>query len=186
MEVRACKSLLGAPQTRLSSIVCGVSCELLVLMLVGMAGAAVARETGGVVLLTPEEAKQLRMTRHDWPPTRRPRVLVVPAGPRIVVQTPRLRDTSTGQTIDTVSPANLVIRFEQNAAPVDMHSLQVTVRKGLFSKSLTEILAPYVQGTTLQVRNATIPQGNFLLEIEIADGNGAKTVETYRLHVAER
>jgi uncharacterized protein YndB with AHSA1/START domain len=162
-----------------------LSCGLLAL-LVGTAAPAFARQTGGVVLLTPEEAKQLRMTMRDWPPTRRTRGLVVPAGPRIVVQTPQLKDTGTGQTIETVTPANLVITFEQNAAPVDMHSLQVTARKGLFSKTLTEILAPYVQGTTLQVRNATIPQGNFLIEIEIADGKGARTVETYRLHVTER
>jgi hypothetical protein len=104
-------------------------------------------------------------------------------GPRILMQSPQLNETRVERTIETVTPLDLLILFEANRAAVDMDSLQVTARKWLFTKSLTALLRPYIQGTTLQGEEVKIPEGRFLLEIEIADVHGVKTVETYRVKV---
>ena len=76
--------------------------------------------------------------------------------------------------------------FEVNHAPVDMGSLRATAKKGLFSKSLTDRLRPYIQGMNLQANALTIPAGRFLIQIEIADQRGAKTEGHYLLWVQER
>jgi hypothetical protein len=62
-----------------------------------------------------------------------------------------------------------------------MNSLQIEARKWPFSKSLTARLKPYIQGTSLQAKGVSIPEGLFVIQIEIADVAGAKTVGTYRL-----
>jgi hypothetical protein len=79
-----------------------------------------------------------------------------------------------------------LLLFEANRAPVDMDSLPVMARKWFFTKSLTALLRPYIWGTTLQGQEVKIPEGRFLLEIEIADVLGMKTVETYRVKVRGR
>jgi hypothetical protein len=102
------------------------------------------------------------------------------------MQSPQLHETRVERTIETITPLDLLILFEANRAPVDMDSLQVTARKWFFTKSLTALLRPYIWGTTLQGQEVKIPEGRFLLEIEIADVNGMKTVETYRVQVRGR
>jgi hypothetical protein len=121
----------------------------------------------------------------NWTTTAPPRGTLTAGalGPRIVMQSPQLHETRVERTIETVTPLDLLILFEANRAPVDMDSLQVTARKWLFTKSLTALLRPYIWGTTLQGLEVKIPEGRFLLEIEIADVDGAKTVETYRVKV---
>lgn len=66
-----------------------------------------------------------------------------------------------------------------------MSSLEVVARKGIFSKSLTERLKPYVDGTSLNVKKAEIPAGRFLIQISIADLNGRATAQSYELLVQE-
>jgi hypothetical protein len=121
----------------------------------------------------------------NWTSTAAPRGTLTSGalGPRIVMQSPQFHETRVERTIETVTPLDLLILFEANRAPVDMDSLQVTARKWLFTKSLTALLRPYIWGTTLQGLEVNIPEGRFLLEIEIADVDGAKTVETYRVKV---
>lgn len=102
------------------------------------------------------------------------------------MQSPQLNETGVDRTIETVTPLEPLILFEANHAAVDMDSLQVTARKWFFTKSLTALLRPYVRGTTLQGEEVKIPEGRFLLEIEIADVHGVKTVETYRVKVRGR
>lgn len=139
-------------------------------------------EKGRLILFSAQEAEQLRLTNKEWQqPTPRARALAL--GPHIVIQSPTVRETDDGRTLEAATPLDLSVRFEENRSPVDMKSLQVKARKGIFSKSLTALLLPYVQGTTLQVSGAEIPQGKFLLEVTVADRDGAKTVETYRLEV---
>jgi hypothetical protein len=107
-------------------------------------------------------------------------------GPRIVMQSPRFHETRVDRTIETVTPLDLLILFEANLVPVDMDSLQVTARKWFFTKSLTALLRPYIWGTTLRGQKVKIPEGRFLLEIEIADIHGMRTLETYRVQVRGR
>ena len=135
----------------------------------------------GPVLLTPEEAQQLWMADEDW--QSRPRLRGLPRGPRVLVQRPPVRDTEDGPIIETAPPMDFVVFFEQNVAPVNMDSLEIKARKGLFSMSLTPRLKPYISGSSLEAQGLTIPEGKFLIQIEIEDTAGARTVQSYRLEV---
>jgi hypothetical protein len=132
-------------------------------------------------LLTPGEAAQLRLGIED----RMPGVTLrgLPQGPRVVVREPSVRNTADGPVIETTPSTKFVISFQPNRAPVDMDSLEIKARKGVFSLSLTPRLKPYIKGTSLEADTVTIPEGRFMVQIEIVDTAGAKTVETYRLEV---
>jgi hypothetical protein len=130
------------------------------------------------VRFTPPEAEQL------WPDSSRTRDLQ--AGPRIVIQHPQVMDSGTGPVLETTSPTDFLISFEANRAPVDMDSLRITAKKGLFVTSLTDRLRPYIQGTSLQAQAVTLPAGRFQIQIEIADQSGAKTDGHYLLRVQEQ
>lgn len=107
-------------------------------------------------------------------------------GSQILLHSPQPNETRVERRMETVTPLDLLILFEANHAAVDMDSLQVTARKWFFTKSLTALLRPYIRGTTLQGQEVKIPEGRFLLEIEIADVHGVKTVETYSVQVRGR
>jgi hypothetical protein len=64
-----------------------------------------------------------------------------------------------------------------------MQSLRVQARKGIFTKSLTETLQPYTRGTRVEATAVQVPEGRFAIQIDIADLQGRKTSETYRLEV---
>ena len=132
-----------------------------------------------LVLVTPKEAVQLRLIEEEWQPPPRTRALSI--GPRIVIKRPSFRDATDGPIIETISPTDFIIIFEENRAPVDMNSLQIEAKKWLFSLSLTDRLKPYIQGTSLHAKGVQVPEGLFVIQIEIADVAGAKTVGTYRL-----
>jgi len=103
-----------------------------------------------------------------------------------VVRDPHVVEEAEGRIISTTTPTRLSVSFEENQAPVDMASLDVSASKGFFSKSLTSLLKPYVAGTDLRVDQLEIPTGRFLITIEIADAHGEKTAETFRLDVSAR
>jgi hypothetical protein len=103
----------------------------------------------------------------------------------VVVQHPTVEQTADGATILTGSPTDLRISFEPTRAPVDMESLEVRAKKAIFSVSLTDRLKPYLRGTNLEATGVNVPEGRFLIQIEIADKSGQKTVETYRLEVKQ-
>lgn len=136
-------------------------------------------------LLSTTDAHQLALTDQEWHQVRRSRSAGLTDGPHIVIEKPALKQSAEGPTIETTTPASLAISFEPNRAPVNMSSLEVTARKGFFSKSLTDLLKPYVKGTALQVQDVSIPEGKFRIEVAITDTGGAKTVETYRLQVGQ-
>jgi len=158
-----------------------IACLGLTVVLLLLASACQTQPVGQrmLALLTPEEAAQLRLTQEEWQPP--PRMRALPSGPRIVFQRPPVQDAADGPLIETVSPTDVVISFEANRTPVDMDSLQIEAKKWLFSKSLTARLKPYIQGTSLHATGVSIPEGLFVIQIEIADITGAKTVGTYRL-----
>jgi hypothetical protein len=132
-------------------------------------------------LLTPGEAAQLRLGPDDGVPG--PLLRGFPTGPRVVVREPTVTRTPDGAVIETTPLTRFIISFEPNRAPVDMETLEIKARKGLFSVSLTPRLKPYIQGTSLQAERVSIPEGRFVVQIEIVDSAGAKTVEQYRLDV---
>jgi hypothetical protein len=75
------------------------------------------------------------------------------------------------------------VSFEARDTAVDMQSLRVQARKGPFTKSLTEMLQPYIRGTRVEANAVQVPVGRFAIQIDIADLQGRKTSETYRLEV---
>lgn len=164
-----------------------------------------------LVLFTSEEAGQLRLTEKEWDGQsiikqesyKKPGInirqdfdgtikkelkegIIQPElyiGPDIVIQKPEVVQTGKGPTIYTVSPTDLSVSFQENQAPVDMSTLKIWAKKGLFKKSLTELLKPYMKGTVLRAESVNIPEGRFQIGFEIADERGRKTIGEYRLEV---
>jgi hypothetical protein len=134
-----------------------------------------------LVLFTPQEAVQLRLNSSEWR-SAAPRALSL--GPQILVRRPRLVAGDI-PTIEAQTPTDLDVIFQPRSAPVRMNSLSVTARKGFFSKSLTEMLRPYIQGDAIKVTKVEIPTGQFMLDISIADANGNISEDTYRLEVSQ-
>ncbi len=132
---------------------------------------------------TPQEARKLRLTDREWRDV--PRARALSAGPKIIVRRPQIMPGEV-PTIETQSPADLDVMFEPRDAPVRMDSLNVEARKGFFSKSLTELLRPYIRGDALELSKVEIPTGRFMLDISIADSNGNTTATTYRLEVGRK
>ena len=157
------------------------ACLVMVAALLGQVNLGQVQSVGQrtFALLTPNEATQLRLTEEEWQPP--PRTRALSSGPRIIIKRPPIKDTADGPLIDTISPTDIIILFEENRAPVDMNSLQIDAKKWLFTLSLTARLKPYIQGTSLQANGVQVPEGSFIIQIEIADVAGAKTVGTYRL-----
>ena len=85
--------------------------------------------------------------------------------------------------IETTPATRFFIVFEQNGSPVDMELLEIKAKKGILSMSLTPRLKPFIEGTSLKAGSVTVPEGRFLIQIEILDKSGAKAVEQYRLDV---
>jgi hypothetical protein len=139
--------------------------------------------SGNLVLFTAEEADQLRLTGEEWlVAVDMPRIS---HGPHIVLRHPEVDTASDTPTIQTTSPTALQVLFQENRAPVDMASLRVWAKKGIFSKSLTQRLQPYIRGTSLEAQGLELPTGRFLIGIEIADRQGAKTTQSYFLEVTK-
>ena len=135
-------------------------------------------------LLTPQEAELLRQAEEEWEPIIRMRSL--PRGPFIRVKYPQPRDTEYGLTLEMFSPTDFLVLFEKNRAAVNMDSLKIRAKKGIFSKSLTERLKPYLKETTLNVEGMVIPHGRFTFIVSIADLDGAETVGTYRMIINKK
>lgn len=134
-----------------------------------------------IVLFTLNDANKLRLSEKEWRHVARSRALSM--GPVIVVRSPPIVFGDI-PTIETATPASLVVLFEPRSAPVDMNSLDVEAHKGFFSKSLTDRLRPYIHGDTIKVNDVRIPAGKFTLDISISDQAGDTTVNTYRLEVS--
>jgi hypothetical protein len=138
----------------------------------------------GVALLTNEEAHQLQLTNQEW---LLPTAMPSPGqGPHVIVQKPQVLAASETPTLTATSPTDLLVVFEPNRAPVNMNSLEVQARKGIIKISLTDRLKPYIQGTTIQAPNLQIPSGKFLIEIDIADVQGERTLRKYYLQVSKK
>ncbi len=135
-------------------------------------------------LFSEEDAVQLRLTESEWEES--VAVRDVTRGPLIVLQTPPVEQSARGPLIATTTPVDLVVLFEENEAPVDMASLSVRAKKGIFSKSLTDTLKPYIDGTTVKAKGLDVPTGKFKIEIQVADTGGERTKDTYRLEVSKR
>jgi hypothetical protein len=144
---------------------------------------ATQAQPGPVVLMDNRDAVKLRLTTSEWQHV--PGTRAIQTGPSITVKSPVVTQSDGVSTIETSSPATLSVTFTDDQSPVDMSTLEISVHKGFFSKSLTAMLWPFVHQNALEVNNASIPPGRFLLEVSIADQAGNRTDETYRLEVRQ-
>jgi hypothetical protein len=151
----------------------------LLICTIALGGTASAQSR--LFLLTPDEAARLRLSREDL-------VIQDPSvrgmgGPRIFVRQPAVRQTSDGPVIETTPSTSFLIVFEANGSPVDMDSLEIKAKKGILSMSLTPRLKPFIEGTSLKADSVSVPEGRFMIQIEILDKAGARAIEKYRLDV---
>lgn len=155
-------------------------CRLVILLcLIALGGTANAQTR--LLLLSPDEAVRLRLGQEELLGTGP--TLRGTTGPRILMQEPVVKHTSNGAVIETTPSTSFLILFEANGAPVDMESLEIKAKKGILSMSLTPRLKPFIEGTSLKAGSVTVPEGRFLIQIEILDKAGARAVEQYRLDV---
>ena len=142
-------------------------------------------------LLTPNEAQKLRFSVQEWDYFQQNLAFGFgstsdeksPNGPHIIIQNPKVHSDSEGPTIRCASPLSLKVLFQENRAPVNMNSLDVTAKKGIFSKSLMQRLRPFIHQNIISAENIEIPPGRYCVVVSIADLNGATTVKTYGLEV---
>lgn len=170
---------------------------IMVLALALLAGACVAKDHGAASksgplaqasgdLFSPQDADALRLDDAEWEHAALASKALGPVvGPVIQVEVPQLVETDSGPIVAVSTRATIVVRFVENKAPVAMDTLEVVARKGWFSKTLTDKLAPYIVGTTLQANDIKIPSGKFQFEISISDAEGRATESTYRFEVSE-
>lgn len=104
-------------------------------------------------------------------------------GPHIILKYPEWVRTHSIPTIRTTTSARFEMRFEPREAAVDMYSLAVWARKGIFKRSLTDWLKPYIRGNTIVADEVKLPRGEFVLEIQIADRGGEQTSQKLRVIV---
>ena len=133
-------------------------------------------------LLTPEEASRLDLTdteiREQLPFSAKTRSLSI--GPKINFKTPPTRQDPDGIIlVEMRENSQLSIDFLKTQAEVDMNSLDVEAKKGLFSVSLTDRLKPYIHGNKLEANKIKIPPGQFTVIIRIADRIGTFTEKAY-------
>jgi len=135
------------------------------------------------LLLSADEAVELRLSESEWS---RPAIQTrgISRGPVIGFRAPIIKNT-LNPTLEAISPLSLTVFFEENNAPVDMASLEVVAKKGFFSKSLTDRVTPFVEGTTLQATGLKIPSGKFKIQIVIADLQGNQTSQEYRMIIED-
>jgi hypothetical protein len=136
-----------------------------------------------IFLFSEDDAQYLRLSTQELIDLRPPLTRNLSLGPRIQIKKPDIQKTAGGNNIVSPTPMNLLVEFVKTGGPVDMESLEVKAKKGLFYKSLTDKLKPYIKGTTIEASDVEIPEGRFLIEISVADSNGNATTVTYGFEV---
>ena len=77
------------------------------------------------------------------------------------------------------SPATFNVEFRENLAPIDFQTLEVRGRKFGMTRKYTDQVKPYLDGNKLLARNLELPKGKFLIEFDIEDTKGRKTIKGY-------
>ncbi|EGB16114.1 hypothetical protein DND132_2911 [Pseudodesulfovibrio mercurii] len=134
---------------------------------------------GPLTLFSAEEAKDLALDDAEWAQGVASKGIGFGVGPKIVFETPSVKDTDNGLVIESPSRLRLLILFQDGVARVDMKTLNIRACKGWFSKNLTDRLAPYLEGNAIKADNVEIPSGRFKLEIKIADAKGNESIQEY-------
>lgn len=139
----------------------------------------------GFMLLSFDEAMELNLDDVEWEKGGMPKAIGYGVGPKIVFESPSVRETDKGLLIDSPSEMDLLVFFRDGIAPVDMNSLNIKAKKGWFSKNLTKRLKPYLLGQSIRANNVQIPSGRFKLEITVADKEGNTSMQQYMCEIRD-
>lgn len=140
---------------------------------------------GGDYLLTEDEAMQLNMTDDEWnTPLNIQLRSEEENGPIIIIEKPEIDNKVNEPVVDTTTPVDLVVLFKDRAASVDISTLKIVARKGIFSRNITDRLRKYIAGNKINATDIKVPKGKFKLEVKIKDTKGNKTTKVYKLLVS--
>lgn len=137
------------------------------------------------MLLSFEEAKELTLDDAEWEKGGTPKSLGFGVGPKIVFESPSVKETDKGMLISSPSQMDLLVLFKDGISPVDMETLNIKAKKGWFSKNLTKRLEPYLLGPSIRANNVKIPSGRFKLEIKVADKDGNESIQEYLCEIRD-
>jgi len=155
----------------------------LILGILVVPGAPLAEDA--FMLLSFDEAQELQLDDAEWAKGGMPKSLGHGIGPKIVFESPMVKETDKGLLIDSPSQMDLVVLFKDGISPVDMETLNIKAKKGWFSKSLTKRLEPYLLGQSIRANDVKIPSGRFKLEIKVADKDGNESIQEYLCEIRE-
>lgn len=137
------------------------------------------------MLFSLEEANELRLDDAEWEEGGQPKAIGFGVGPKIIFESPVVKETDKGLLIDAPSQMDLLVVFRDGVSPVDMETLEIRARKGWFSKNLTKRLQPYLEGKSIKAENVKIPSGRFKLEIKVADAAGNESLQEYLCEIRD-
>lgn len=148
-------------------------------------GSVCADEQTTVAWFSETDAEALRLTEEDITILSAQSKAFTQGGPEIKWVFPQLSGDA-GMTKDKrvafTSPSSLTIEFKKTMSDIDFNTLDVRGRKFGFSKSVTEHVRPYLNGNVMDAKNVELPKGKFLVEVEIHDVEGRKTVRPFFVH----
>lgn len=141
-----------------------------------------------VQLLTNDEAKELKFSDSEW--DKEPPIAHEDSqdpAPGILIKDPELIDETKGPTIIMITPANVLVLFEENDSKLDLDTLEVWAEKYFLKKNITSRVRKYIttdeNGARLKVDSVKVPSGKYKVGIKIADVDGRETIRKYRLKV---
>ncbi len=114
-------------------------------------------------LVTAQEASKVKLADNQF---QQLAAAVAGSGPQIVVHNPR----ALGKLH---APIDILVTFEpgNSGLPPDMSSFKATLI-GFFDIDLTDRIKEYLQGTSLDVKNAKLPTGSHLIRLAFLDTKG--------------
>ena len=142
----------------------------------------VADNTQTTVWFSAADAENLRLTEEDIGFLSAQSKAFTQGGPEIMWVYPKLSGdagSSKDNRVAFSSPSTLTLEFKKTMSDIDFDTLDVRGRKFGFSKSVTELVRPYLHGNVLDAKNVELPKGKFLVEVEIHDVDGRKTVRPF-------
>lgn len=154
---------------------------VLVLLTV-LAARVLADSSEAVVWFTEADAQALRLTDEDIGFLSAQSKAMPQGGPEINWIFPELSGdagSTKDKAVTFTSPSSLTVEFKKTKNEIDFDTLDVRGRKFGFSKSVTDLVRPYLDGNLLAAKNVELPKGKFLVEVEIADVDGRTTVRPF-------
>lgn len=143
---------------------------------------ASAQDAESIVWFSDADAEALRLTEDDITMLSAQSKAFIQGGPEIQWVFPELAGdagSSKDKRVTFTSPSSLTIEFVPTRGAIDYSTLDVRGRKFGFSKSVTDLVRPYLNGNVLAAKNVELPKGKFLVEVEIHDVEGRKTVRPF-------